>query len=217
LCHSHPFFFKARSNFSTSRRREFCIIASGDSLTIEDCELVKEWRSDVSSAEKKVIVINSSFKIAKWADILYACDGEWWDKYYNEVNDVFQGSLYTICDRVSKIYGINWIASEDQQGLGEDIIHTGNNSGYQSINLAYLLGAKKIILLGFDMQRSLNKGHWHGDHPGSLNRHNNFTGWLKKFPKLAEDLKNKDVEVINSTRLTALTCFKMKPLKEALC
>lgn len=130
---------------------------------------------------------------------------------------MFKGSLYTICTRAGQRYGINYAVGEDRQGLGEDMIHTGNNSGYQSINLAYLLGATKIVLLGFDMQRSLGKGHWHGDHPGGLNRHNNFTGWLKRFPKLAEDLANRGVEVINSTRMTALTCFKTKPLEEALC
>jgi len=41
--------------------------------------------------------------------------------------------------------------------------------------------------------------------------------WLKKFPKLAEDLKTEGIEVINSTRNTALECFNKINLKEALC
>ncbi|HCZ48509.1 MAG TPA: hypothetical protein DCZ11_05850, partial [Gammaproteobacteria bacterium] len=44
-------------------------------------------------------------------------------------------------------------------------IHQGGNSGYQALNLAVLLGAERVILLGYDM----HGGHWHGRHGGRLN------------------------------------------------
>jgi hypothetical protein len=29
----------------------------------------------------KVVAINTSFQLVPWADMLYACDGKWWDHY----------------------------------------------------------------------------------------------------------------------------------------
>jgi hypothetical protein len=114
-------------------------------------------------------------------------------------------------------YGLNYIRLEPLKGLGRDKIHGGGNGGYQTINLAYLFGALRIILLGFDMKFSGNKSHWHGDHPGVLNRDVPVKTFLQNFPALADDLKDEGVEVINATRETALECFPRMGLEEALC
>ena len=68
------------------------------------------------------------------------------------------------------------------------------------------------------MKRGKDKiAHWHGEHPGCLKKEMPIKTWLKNFPKLAEDLKGEGVEVINSTRDTALECFNRIDLEEALC
>jgi hypothetical protein len=94
-------------------------------------------------------------------------------------------------------------------GLGLDMIHTGGNSGYQALNLAYLWGARKINLLGFDMQRTGGRTHFHGDHQGLNNPYDGMLQqWVKNFEMMARDLKAAGVEVLNATRETALTCFE---------
>ena len=103
------------------------------------------------------------------------------------------------------------------KGLGLEVVYTGGNSGYQALNLVYLFGATQIILLGYDMKTNHNKSHWHGDHPGSLNRHSNYTNWIDRFKDLARDLQEENIKVINATRETALTCFDRMTLEEALC
>jgi hypothetical protein len=156
--------------------------------------------------------------LASWADILYACDGEWWDRYIEDVLLTFKGELWTQDFPATSKYGLNRIEGEKADGLGRDNIHYGANSGYQAINLAYLFGAKKIILLGFDMKRGEgNKSHWHGDHPGALNKDMPIKTWIKNFWKLAEDLKAEEIEVMNSTRDTVLGCFNKVKLEVALC
>ncbi|MFA5373997.1 MAG: hypothetical protein WC354_07455, partial [Candidatus Omnitrophota bacterium] len=156
--------------------------------------------------------------LALWADILYACDGEWWERYIGDVLLKFTGELWTQDVTAASKYGLNKIDGDKAEGLGREKINYGANGGYQAVNLAYLFGAKKIILLGFDMQRGKkNKTHWHGDHPGRLNKEMPIRTWIKNFSKLADDLKNEQVEVINSTRETALECFKKIRLEEALC
>jgi len=47
-------------------------IASGPSLTRADVERVREWRQEAGAPTKRrVIVVNTSYKIAPWADALY--------------------------------------------------------------------------------------------------------------------------------------------------
>lgn len=103
---------------------------------------------------------------------------------------------------------MNHIRGEHKDGLGLDCIRYGGNSGYQAINLAFLFGAKRIILLGYDMQKTDGKSHWHGDHPGSLRKESALASWVQRFDSLASDLKYYGVEVLNASRETALKCFE---------
>jgi hypothetical protein len=91
----------------------------------------------------------------------------------------------------------------------------GRNGGYQAINLAVHLGAKRILLLGYDMMRGpKGEEHWHGDHP---NRSRSpYTTFQACFPSLVDPLKAEGIEVINCSRRTALTCFPRKSLQDAL-
>jgi uncharacterized Rossmann fold enzyme len=179
-----------------------CVIASGPSLTVEDCNEVKRraW---------KTIAINDSYKIAPFSDVLYACDGSWWDVHVHEVKKNFINELWTQDKHAAKAYNLNYIKSENKQGLSlKDVIYQGANSGYQCTNLAYLWGAKRIILLGLDCSPDKNgKTHWFGKHPRPLSNTHPFERWKTAFNKIAEDLKKVNIEVINASRRTALTCF----------
>jgi len=163
-------------------------------------------------------VVNTTYQLCRWADVLYACDGDWWERYIPDVLSTFDGELWTQDFGASEKYGLHRIDGNKADGLGRDKVHYGANSGYQAINLAYLFGAKKMILLGFDMKRGEDKkSHWHGDHPGSLNTSMPIHTWIKNFRKLAEDLREEKVEVVNASRETALECFNKINLEVALC
>lgn len=90
----------------------------------------------------------------------------------------------------------------------------GGNGGFQSVNLAVQLGAKKIILLGFDMHGT----HFHGDHSGGLRNPGEalFKTWRDCFDRAAPVLKSWGVDVINATPGSALECFQKMELCEAL-
>lgn len=105
--------------------------------------------------------------------------------------------------------GINVQTGRHAKGLGKDVMHYGTNSGYQAIGLAYLMGARKILLLGYDMSLDeAGKRHFFGDHPGALHTGSDYRGWAPLFLPLAVDLAHEGVEVINCSRRTALTAFK---------
>ncbi len=136
--------------------------------------------------------------------------------YHQEARQAFKGELWTQDEWAASKYDLHRIGSESHPGLGlHDKIHQGGNSGYQAINLAYLWGADRIILLGFDCGPSLKgEAHWFGQHPPTLTTTQPYELWRAKFPRLAADLQKQGVRVINASRHTTLTCFERKPIED---
>lgn len=115
--------------------------------------------------------------------------------------------------------GVNYVEAADDVGLCTRAgrIHSGGNSGYQAINLAFMWGARRIVLLGYDMQRTGGRTHWHGDHGNGLpSLTADLKEWRRRMIQLGIDLRTHGVEVINATRDTALTCFERQPIEVAL-
>lgn len=180
--------------------------------------------ADAVRGRGTVVAINNTIKLAPWADIHYACDAKWWRHYRRdpEFAPILQGFAgERICLRAPGIdapEGVTALSYGNGEGLGRDVLNTGSNSGYQAINLAYLRGARRIVLLGYDMQATGGRNHWHPDHPARMG---NFGATMAslcapKFSPLAQDLHREGVRVINCSRQTALQCFERMPLAEAI-
>jgi len=194
------------------------ILASGPSLTSEAVEAVRAWACEIQPQRRKVIVINSTFKVAPWADVLYGADRTWWDYYAEEAAQEFHGERWTQSPDAARKHGLRHIQCERRIGLSSiaGVINDGGNSGYQAIGLAADFGAREITLLGYDMQRTGNKGHHFGEHPSPLRQSSPFKTWLGSFKKLAEDLSARGIRVVNATPTTALQCFEKVALEDAL-
>lgn len=181
-------------------------VASGPSLTPAD--------ADYCRGKARVLVINDNYRLAPWADWLYAADAHWWNKYASDVKANFTGECWTCTEAAAKAHGLKYIASAKRPGLSRDpyVIHEGHNSGYQAINLARHFGAERIVLLGYDMQGT----HWFGNHPPEFKPRNDFGLFLPQFDSLAADLVADGVEVINCTRETALKVFPRSTIEQVL-
>lgn len=188
--------------------KTWVLLASGPSLTAADV--------DLCCGRAKVMAINDSWRMAPWADALYAADPEWW-KYHGGVPD-FAGQKWTQSKEAADKWGLFWIPGKRLDGLSLDprLIHYGSNSGYQALNLAIHFGARRIILLGYDMQQTGGKSHWHGDHPGPLNRVADYSHFIKKFQTAVPDLDRAGIRVVNCSRETALDCFERRKLKDVI-
>ena len=90
---------------------------------------------------------------------------------------------------------------------------TGMNGGYQAINLAYLLGCTRIVLLGYELADGSAQTHWFGDHPIKTNP-GLFPHMRRHFEQLAPVLRKKGVAVWNASANTALKCFPRMSLDE---
>lgn len=191
-------------------------MASGPSLCAEDVKLVRQWRKEGGG---KVAVVNTTFRMAPWADLLYACDGGWWRTYGSEVNEKFTGDLMFTYAQYGERFGAKRVKSVGRKGLSRntDTITTGGNSGHQCIHAVRNLGAKRIILLGFDMAHTYGQAHWHGNHPRGLGNAGQCGKWIELMRPLAAGLEAEGVEVINCSRHTALDCFKRAGLADTLC
>lgn len=194
-------------------KHQTCVImASGPGLTQEQAEHVR-----TALPRPVSIVINSTFKLAPWADIIYAGDMQWWKKYHKEVASTCPRSERWTCDhQAASHYKLNRVKGVNRPGLGLNVIHTGGNSGYQAINLAFLFGCRRILLLGFTMRTIDGRKHWHPDHPTPLTQVILVDEWRHKFVKMADDLKAHGCEVVNCDPLSALTVFKMGDIEEEL-
>lgn len=177
-------------------------IASGPSVTRADCERVKAWRE--SSDNHRVVVVNSMFMWCPWADALFAMDRVWWDSYLQQVRAEFKGRTYAWGDN---IYDVTNSRAWHYQ-----------NSGAGAVSMAFCFGAKKIILLGYDLQLTGGKAHCHGDHPkGTGKNASNYRDWPEHFRRLHDHMRmNNPPDIINATPGSRLGLWPKKTLSEAL-
>lgn len=196
------------------------VIAGGPSLTVSQIDACrgKLW----NGSKVRLIAVNDAYKLAPDADVLYFCDDKWWGWHSKHLGG-WQGLIVRLDGGHGNFNDarIKVMKNYETKGLSvlRDGLHTGRNSGYQALNLAVHLGAKLIVLLGFDMQAQMVNGmpkmHWFGDHPGGTSS-TVFSQMLPNFPTLIEPLKKAGVRVVNCTPGSALKCFPMTSIEEAL-
>lgn len=186
----------------------FVCLGNGPSLTPADVESCR--------GRARVIAINDAHRLAPFADVLYACDGRWWD-YYKGVPE-FTGLKFGMTVKKDKWPGVTRLEHMGREGLDPKGIYDGTNGGYQAIQLAVHLGASRIVLLGYDMQPGKNgKDHWFGKHPAGVRSHQSpYDVFRAYFKGLVPRLKERGVEVVNCSRDTALTVFPRAALADVL-
>lgn len=183
------------------------ILASGFSMSQEVADTVRYTRL-------RTIVINTTFQLAPWADMLYAADSDWWQEY--KATALKFAGLKVTCSPTpyDDVLQLN-----NSGPLGFDPnpanVRTCNaNSGGQAIHVAAHAGCTRILLCGFDM----HGGNWHGKHPRRLRNAGKemFERWLPGFDPLGDDLEKRGVEVVNCTPDSRLKRFRMADLKEEI-
>lgn len=214
------------------------MIATGPSLTSADLAWAERARGDLARVGGKVraIAVNDAGLPgwAPWAEILYAADADWWN-HHRGARD-FAGERW-IPYRVggkpwsegpkwqiaAARWGLRQVESRMAGGVSQDParIHEGapgtQNSAFQALGLAVLLGAARILLLGVDCRPGpAGQSHCFGDHPPELRRSSPYGDFAAAFAAAAPDLAAAGVEVINCSRDTAVTCFPQAPIEDVL-
>lgn len=180
------------------------VIGGGASLAKSDVDRVR--------GRARVLAVNNAFAIAPFADVVYACDEEWWQHNDEAVRATTRAARWAGDAAAAVRFGTARLALEE--GCGAHALpgyaYTGNgNGGYQAIQLARHLGARVIVLLGFDCQHTGGRKHWHEDHPRPMQNPSpeRMTKWREAFPALARDLDADSVAIFNCSRETAIACI----------
>lgn len=179
------------------------VLASGPSLTQEDIDQTKGFTT---------IAVNQTIFAAPHADYCYAYDDKWWEEYGQRAKDT--GCECVSCSIKSHIFGVERVPKSSKKFDGTFAI--GSSSGAHAICFAMMLGATKIILLGFDCQHTDGKRHHHEDYPKGFGNADRPERWVKEHEPIAEGAEMLGVRIINCTRQTALKCYEQMPLSEAL-
>lgn len=209
-------------------------IACGPSLTREQLELVR-------ASGAKTAVVNDAYLVAPWAELLYACDGKWWQWHSAGLAKTWPWARYTK-DEVKRALAafagqkatlqhpsntgtdpaVHRLKNDSEttdkpDGLAArpDSLRTGRNSGYQLINLVAHSRPRRIVLVGYDMKHDGRRSHAHDGHPAGSNN-DVYREFVPYFAGLPAALAAIGVEIVNSTLDTAIKSLPSLPLREAL-
>jgi len=197
----------------------FVILGCGPSLSEKQINHIQ--------GNARVIAVNASYLMAPWADVLYATDAAFWRHYADELPEYCGVRI-----------GLAWDTENDKQfyqyhkvdpakvrfmqctgelGLEDDrtALRHGNNSGYAAINLAVHLGAKRIVLLGYDMQSVDGQNSFPGYSP-ARSIPDRYEHMLKSFDSLLEPLEALEIKVFNATPDSALDSFPHVDIMEVV-
>jgi len=183
------------------KERDVFVIGGGDSLKTFDWNLLKN---------ECTVGCNLAFKLG--ADVCKVCvfgDPKFFKKYRDELQK-YKGVLFTNATQLQRSkYEWLWTLPRKTRGLGIDALGWNTNTGAVAINLALILGAKRVFLLGFDMRLSKNgKPNWHD---GGLDKASArvYEKFILGFERMAPHLERvfPGREIINVTDDSDLDCF----------
>lgn len=176
------------------------ILGGGPSLSQVDTSVLRD---------KRVIGVNDAFRFGP--DIVDIC---WfgdcrWHKWNEDDLRAFSG-LVISCSRCK--CDLPWILQlrrADCAGLSMDpsLVYWNKSSGASAINLAALLGATRIVLLGFDMKMEGGKHNWHSFHKHAPRNTIYQNLFLPPFDQIAKDAEKYGIEILNATTGSALDVF----------
>jgi hypothetical protein len=155
--------------------------------------------------------------------VLYGCNYSFWELYADRLKG-HAAEKWTTNRVAAELFWLNWIEERDAPGLSTDAryIHHGHGSGFSLVNLVYLLGATRIVLLGYDLKyapdydgRSRVIGslprHYFGEYEAQLQHWPSVSvkgGVHVQLVELYQSVaRQAAVEIINATPDSAIQCF----------
>ncbi len=197
------------------------IIGGGPSVLSTNLDLIKS---------KRVIGCNDAYSFGNWVDICYFGDWYWFIKHWRKEVTREDGSTHPGLKAFTglRISNNKQITYPHLPGIkilrrfGDGLITIpgaiawNGNTGASAINLAVNLGAKRIVLIGFDMAFKDGKSNWHEP----LKKEPDPDCYEKRFMpnmnSMIKPLKQLNIEVLNATPGSKLDIFPMVKLEDVV-
>jgi hypothetical protein len=179
--------------------------------------------------DKQVIGINVAYRLGDWVSIMFCGDKGFVLQHEKELKS-YNGIKVSCHSIASKPERNDWkyTPKDNRKGFGITEnpykVSWNLNSGGAAISLACNLGAKRIILLGFDMNIENGYQHFHNAYKRGVIKPEDhkrkrglpFDRHLKGFPTIKADADRLGVEILNTSLNSSIECFKKVDIKELL-
>lgn len=186
------------------------IIGGGPSLKGFDFNLL---------SGKLTVAINSAMHFLTPTAVLW-CDGRWAAQNEDALNalDCYKLGVVTVGNppppndtRIRYTLGRSFpVYRTGTEGYDPTIYRVrGNNSGSMAINMCCNMGAKKIVLLGFDVGVVENQSHFHSNMQDAIGDHVYINDFLPNFKSLYSGMQMHGVktEILNASSVSRLDMF----------
>lgn len=147
--------------------------------------------ADAVRGKCRVIAVSDAYLLAPWADALVSADAAWW----REKKPDFKGPRYTL----GRVEGADKVPDSTM----------GTNSGLLGLQVAVMLGAKRILLLGVDLHGT----HYFGPHKKLKNTPPHR---MAQFHQQFANYKPRGVEIFNCSPDSRLECYPKARLEDVL-
>jgi len=182
---------------------------------------------------KHVIGINVAYLIGNWIDMVFFGDSNFLRAHKERLAE-WPGLKVSCYDPTDIVPWIKYLPKDPHRPRGISnnprMVSWNANSGSAAISVAANAGAKRIILLGFDMNLGNNNAkHWHNMYkdavitePERKRRERGeipvqpFAKHLKGFSAIAKDAKVRGIEILNANPDSAINEFPKYTVKELL-
>lgn len=204
-------------------RTVFCL-ASGPSLGVMSDA---EWEQIVAAQKHGAVVlaVNSSVKTARAngcePDALIFTDTNWFEDNEALVRG-FPGRVFTLsrfakaaaADKLERIDNI----TRPDFSVGDGILRDGRSTGHRAVALAVLCGARRVVMLGYDMRvdPESNRSHCHDDYQHTEQPWAYAQEFVPAFRGWHRSALDVGCEIVNATPGSALAEFPMVELAEVL-
>jgi hypothetical protein len=158
--------------------------------------------------DKHVIGVNDAYQFGDWVDFTLFGDFPWFSKHKKDLLQ-YKG---IVCSCNDKTKSIQWVRTSRRlrDGLSEkpDAVCWCGNSGASAVNLGTLLGAGRIVLLGFDMGTD-DKGNanWHKPFNPAPNT-KVYPKFIRNFKSLSEQAEKQGIKILNANPNSNLPYFE---------
>lgn len=182
---------------------------------------------------KHVIGINVAYLIGDWIDMVFFGDNKFFMVHQERLAQ--WPGLKVSCHSAAENY--TWVKflprdTSHSRGITDNpkMVAWNVNSGCAAISVAANAGAKRIILLGFDMKTSpAGDQHWHTIYRNGMPTGARVAGdkrdpkmnlpfhrHLICFPQLAKDAQRRGIEIINASPDSMIQEFPKLTVKQLL-
>ena len=198
--------------------QDVVIIGGGPSLKGFDIRRLRNFPC-------KIIGVNRAYELID-PDILFGMDTRFFDwAYTGHFGEAIQKQYLSLTCKIMagvdtqpsdpRVQRIPRNGSITLSRTFKDGIFVNGNSGFGALNLALMMGAKRVYLLGYDCitgKSSETTNHWH-DGYNDGQRAGVYSRFASSFREYADQFKER-AEIINVNRESGISCFPFGDLPD---